>query len=299
MPPFTNIPYPNVPNVPGVPPLNRLVSELTQTPSPFGGIVVDFPPIDSQAIAQANNTIAGITPPANIWGIFGPLPNISAQLGINSRAASQTSLGIQPGGTTTDDGGNTIDVLNNTGTSVQTAVVSRATLSTFSVEFSAETRISDFPIENGGFASYNKAQLPSNPIVTLILEGSEDDRTYFLNAIDAACKSTDLYSVVTPTVTYGATATVAGYSLERYSYSRKADKGATLLMVEISLKEIRQVAASYTTAPSPINNPINSSATPQVNNGNTAPAAVPQSVLNDLSGKPQTAPAVAVAQGGS
>ena len=112
-------------------------------------------------------------------------------------------------------------------------------LSTNSVDYSKETRVSDFPIEGGKFASYNKVELPATPTVTLCLGGTESDRTAFLTAIDSACKSTDLYSVVTPEVTY------ADYSLERYNYQRRSDRGATLLLVEISLKEVRQVSAQY------------------------------------------------------
>lgn len=112
-------------------------------------------------------------------------------------------------------------------------------LSTNSVDYSKETRVSDFPIEGGKFASYNKVELAATPTVTLCLGGTESDRTAFLTAIDSACKSTDLYSVVTPEVTY------ADYSLERYNYQRRSDRGATLLLVEISLKEVRQVSAQY------------------------------------------------------
>lgn len=112
-------------------------------------------------------------------------------------------------------------------------------LSTNSVDYSKETRVSDFPIEKGSFASYNKVEMPASPTVTLCLGGTESDRTAFLTAIDSACKSTALYSVVTPEVTY------ANYSLERYNYQRRSDRGATLLLVEISLKEVRQVSAQY------------------------------------------------------
>jgi hypothetical protein len=72
------------------------------------------------------------------------------------------------------------------------AIASQATgasspvVSTFSFDFVKETRISNFLVEGGHYASYNKVETPANPVVTLILEGSEDDRTHFLTAIDAA-----------------------------------------------------------------------------------------------------------------
>lgn len=116
-----------------------------------------------------------------------------------------------------------------------------STLSTGGVEYTKEMKISDFPLENGGFASYNKVEMPSNPSVTLTFAGSESSRKTFLDAIDKACKSTDLYSVVTPEVTY------INHAIERYSYQRRSERGCTLLIVEIILKEIRQVSSQYTT----------------------------------------------------
>lgn len=147
--------------------------------------------------------------------------------------------------------------------------------STLSFDFLKETRISDFPVERGSFANYNKVEMPANPVVSLALSGSESDRADFLNAIDAACKSTELYTVITPEVTY------YNYSLERYTYTRKSSKGMTLLVVEISLKEIRQVSASYSQT-GPIVSPQSPSAAAQVDNGITQSTTPDSSVLNQI-----------------
>lgn len=120
-----------------------------------------------------------------------------------------------------------------------------STLSTAAVEYSKEARISDFPIEGGGFASYNKVETPAEPVVTMALGGSEASRKAFLDALDAAVKGLTLYDVKTPEVTY------RGYSVQRYSYQRRADRGATLLIVEITLREIRTVSAQYSIAAAP------------------------------------------------
>ena len=122
-----------------------------------------------------------------------------------------------------------------------------STLSTGSVEYTKATRVSDFPVEKGSFASYNKVEVPGLPVVTLCLTGSESDRTAFLNSIDTATKSTDLYSVVTPEVTY------VNYSIEAYNYQRRAVRGVTLLTVELMLKEVRQVSAQYSSTQISIN----------------------------------------------
>ncbi len=152
-----------------------------------------------------------------------------------------------------------------------------STLSTNSVDYSKETRVSDFPLEQGGFASYNKVETPASPMVTLNFTGSEKDRRTFLEAIDTAVKSTNLYSVVTPEVTY------IDYSVERYSYSRRASKGATLLIVEITLKEIRQVSSQYTqSSKTQVNAPKDIGATPITDNGKVQAKAPDTSTLKAL-----------------
>lgn len=156
-----------------------------------------------------------------------------------------------------------------------------AMVSTDGMDYSKETRVSDFPVERGGFASYNKVEQAATPNVTLCLSGSESDRRKFLDAIDKACKSTELYSVVTPEVTY------IGYSLERYSYQRRSSRGATLLLVELSLKEVRQVSASYAIsgAAGQVSSPKDSGASPPINAGKVQ-AKIPEvSTLKSLANK--------------
>lgn len=151
-----------------------------------------------------------------------------------------------------------------------------ATLSTDSVDFSKETRVSDFPVERGSFAAYNKVELPATPTVTLCLAGTEAERTQFLAAIDAACKSVDLYDVVTPEVTY------KGYSIERYAYQRRTSRGATLIAVELGLKEILQVSAQYTQTQRPTQEP---SAAATTDNGKVQAQTPKQSALKSLASK--------------
>jgi len=147
------------------------------------------------------------------------------------------------------------------GTSVQ--LFGGPVLSTNALEFRKETRVSDFPVQSGDFATYNKVQMPSTPMVTLALAGSESDRAGFLAEVDAACNSTDLYSVVTPEITY------INHTFERYNYSRRSRRGATLLIVEIYLKEVRQVSAQYSTGTvnPQIGTPQTTSATPTIDSG--------------------------------
>jgi len=115
------------------------------------------------------------------------------------------------------------------------AGISAPTVSFIGIEYRAETKISDFPVARGQFATYNKVNLPATPVITLAMTGSKTDMSLFLETIDKACKSIDLYDIVTPDKIY------IDHSIERYNYSRRAEKGATLLTVEIFLKEVKQV----------------------------------------------------------
>lgn len=162
-------------------------------------------------------------------------------------------------------------------TSLATALVtnSQTVLSTVSFDYTKETRVASFPIEGGGFATYNKVEMPGNPTVSLVLDGSQSDRTAFLAAIDGACKSTVLYNVATPEVTY------SNYTLERYSYRRQANRGAILFVVEVSLVEVRQTSAVYTTT-TQIVAPQSTDASSQVNSGMVQPTTPDTSTLKSM-----------------
>jgi hypothetical protein len=235
-----SIPFPNVPAFPGVPALTR----------PVSAAIASNPAI-SIALGTVENFLIQALQQTPRWGIFDALGN---QLGIDSNSNNAILMAL----------------------SSQITGATAAVLSTYSFEFSKETRVSNFPIEGGSFANYNKVEMPANPVVTLILDGTEDDRTNFINAIDGACKSTNLYNVLTPEVQY------VNYSVARYSYQRRATRGATLLMVEVVLEEIRQVSSSFATV---IVSPQNPAATPQTNNGITQAPAADTSTLRSIFNK--------------
>ena len=152
------------------------------------------------------------------------------------------------------------------------------TLSVLSFGFTRSMQVSNFTIEasdqNQGvaFASYNKVYQPANPVLTLALSGTEQEKTDFLAAIDTACGSTNVYYVVTPDTPAG-----EAYTLDRYSYQRSATRGVSLLIVEVSMTQIAYVtpALSNTT----VSSPQSPSAASQINNGITQPSTPPTSWL--------------------
>lgn len=200
---------------------------------------------------------------------FPPVP-VQAILGLVQGFLWQSIASIQQWG-----------IFNENGTSIfnanqfQENFFNNTIVSTNAVDYSKETIVSDFPVELGGFASYNKVEKPGMPVVTFAMSGTESDRAAFLETIDNACRSTDLYSVVTPSVTY------INYSMDRYNYQRRSSRGATLLVVEISLKEVRQVSAQFTQIQ--IKDPKNVGAVPQVDSGKVQAQQPSKSTLKKLS----------------
>jgi len=150
------------------------------------------------------------------------------------------------------------------------------TLSVFSFGFTRSMQVSDLPIEadpnttNGAaFASYNKVYQPSNPIVTLAFSGTDTEKSAFLTAIDNACQSTDLFNVYTPDAEYSSRVNGA-CTLESYNYQRTATHGATMLIVEVSLKQVLQVTAALINVSAGTNgvtSPQSPSATSATNGG--------------------------------
>lgn len=219
------------------------VPQLPRLPSGFAAT--------RAAAGIANNLLWRILQTQTKWGIFdtsgNPLGDPSTVFGLQAQFAESVGFGSM--------------------------------LSTHSVEYRKGTRVSHFPIEKGGFASYNKVEFPASPRVIMTLTGTEKQRTAYLAALDIAVKSTKLYSVVTPEVTY------KGFSLEGYHYIRSHNQGANLLGIEIILQEIREIASFKTT--SIIQDPQSVGASPPIDSGKVQGKSPAISTLKSLSNKLQ------------
>lgn len=113
--------------------------------------------------------------------------------------------------------------------------------SVVSLDFKGISKVSEVPLQSGSFAAYNKVQMPDLETLRLVKTGTDSARNQFLLAIDAAKKSTDLYSIVTPEKTY------IDATIEEYSYKRTAQDGVSMLIVDINFKQIRQVRPAFST----------------------------------------------------
>ncbi len=146
--------------------------------------------------------------------------------------------------------------------------------SVFSVDFKAESKVTEVPLQRGGFAQYNKVLMPEQEIIRLIKTGTDDARNAFLRAIDKAQKSTDLYHVVTPERVY------LDANIEAYDYRRTSSEGVSMLIVDIRLKQIRQVSPLFAVYQLPAAK--SPTATPVIAKGVVQPKIVPESYASKL-----------------
>lgn len=148
-----------------------------------------------------------------------------------------------------------------------------------------EYAVMDFPVQSGGFSSYNKVANPYDITLRLMKSGSKAERAIFLRTLDLIISSLELYTILTPERSY------VGVNMLRYDVVRDGAKDAFALTgVDVYFREIRQVDSQYTTTEAATANTSNArlaSATPSVNSGvakvQDASSAVSNSVTTALS----------------
>lgn len=153
-----------------------------------------------------------------------------------------------------------------------------------SVEFRQDFTISNYPIEQGAFASYNKVQHPFEIKAGFSTGGNSSDRQTFLASIAAVIADTNLYDFVTPDAIY------TNLNFTHQDYRRNSDR-VGLLIVDVSCEEVRPASLAMSSTPttvtsqdgtttatsttsatvadrfSAIGTPQNPAASPQVNGG--------------------------------
>jgi hypothetical protein len=163
-------------------------------------------------------------------------------------------------------------------------LVAQAT-SILSVEYRNSSRVSDYPIEQGAWASYNKVKNPYDVKVRMACDGTKalgvssllnpldnlgnkKNRTDFINALDAASDSLDLYTIVTPEKTY------SNANIEAWDYRRETSNGATVIIAELYIREVRETVIAAFSAPK-----STSAAVPQAQGQVQAAPPVNQNIL--------------------
>jgi len=114
------------------------------------------------------------------------------------------------------------------------------------VELKRDMQIPSYPVEQGGFASFNKVQIPYDARITYTVGGSDARRGAFLQAVEQMLQSLTLYTVTMPDFFYAA-ANVVHYDFARRGGEPQGAHGIGLLTVNIWLEEVRSVATSALT----------------------------------------------------
>ena len=110
-----------------------------------------------------------------------------------------------------------------------------------SIDYRQTWNISDYPVERGGFESYNKVYTPFETRVRFASGGSEANRTALLASIAAISGTLQLYTVVTPEAIY------QSVNVKHYDYHRTATNGVGLLTVDLWLEEVRETVSETST----------------------------------------------------
>lgn len=116
-----------------------------------------------------------------------------------------------------------------------------------SMDYRSDSRVSDYPIENGSFASFNKVDQPFTISVLLRCAGDDTRRNTFQNDLRDARASLTLYTVIVPDGTF------TNCNLVALDWQRTTERGANVINAYCEFQEIRQrgtTAFSQTQDPS-------------------------------------------------
>ncbi len=115
-----------------------------------------------------------------------------------------------------------------------------------SFDYRHQWTVADYPIERGSFESYDKVRAPYDARFRFTAGGSESNRESFLNSIAAIAGTLQLFNIVTPEAVYSSA------TITHYDYTRTANNGLGLMIVDVWTQEIIQnTGAGYYSAAAP------------------------------------------------
>ncbi len=140
--------------------------------------------------------------------------------------------------------------------------------SVVSFGYKQDWSISTFPVEDGGFQSYNKVDTPYSARIRFSSGGSQANRQALLDNITAVSATLDLYDLVTPEAVY------TSANIQGFNYHRTNSNGVGMMIVDIQIVEVRVTAtAEFSNTKSP-------SATGSVSDGTVQPKALSDANAN-------------------
>lgn len=113
-------------------------------------------------------------------------------------------------------------------------------------DYRNQNAVSDYPVENGGFQSYDKVANPFAIRLRFSAGGTTTTRQALINSIEAITNNLVLYDAVTPEKVY------QNINVIGNDYRRTATNGVGLLEIDVYCVEIRQTATqAFTQTKSP------------------------------------------------
>lgn len=102
--------------------------------------------------------------------------------------------------------------------------------------------IPNYPVDSGGFESYNKAEKPANVRLVVMKMGAAADLQAFRQVIRTYLASVELLTIMTPGWTF------RRYNMTEAAVERGPEKGAGLLQMTLTFTEVRTDATTAFTS---------------------------------------------------
>lgn len=113
--------------------------------------------------------------------------------------------------------------------------------SVLAFDFRQDYRISDYPVEQGAFESYNKVATPFDVRFRFSTGGSVAERQGLIGSVDAIIGSIDLFDAVTPEKVYQSINPV------HQDLRRTSHNGLGLLIIDVYCRQVRVTATQQFT----------------------------------------------------
>lgn len=104
--------------------------------------------------------------------------------------------------------------------------------------YKSEYTLSDYPVEQGAFQTYDKVQVPYDVRLRLSAGGSASKRQTFMTALETLKASLSLYTVMTPEFIY------PSVNFTHIDYKRTATNGVGLIVADVWGLQVRQTATT-------------------------------------------------------
>lgn len=120
--------------------------------------------------------------------------------------------------------------------------------STLTFGYKRDWTISDYPIQQGAFESYDKVQLPFDVRIKIVSGSTGSDRQALLDAVDAIGDSLELYDIVTPEKAY------SNVNCNHIDYDRSAASGVGMITIDLWFVQVRvEATATFSNTQQPPN----------------------------------------------